>query len=194
MTSRGQPRLEDIFASQRVRIYNLCLAILRDPDDADDATQSTYEAALKDWTKLRERERAATWLLTIARNRAGDIVRDRVRRRRVLGRGSDGQEATTAVEVAESKDPSPQEIVEHRELVGELRVSLTLLSTGQREVLELYRQNHALNDISEILGIPVGTVRSRLSRGLLGLREQLVESGMELSTGPKRLPGEGPHA
>ncbi|MBI2375709.1 MAG: sigma-70 family RNA polymerase sigma factor [Deltaproteobacteria bacterium] len=155
--------LEDVAAFAR--------RLTRSASDADDLLQETYERAFERWEDLHEARACRAWLFRIARNRELD------RRRATRARPE-----LRLVEPTDSIAPEPivpAEVVE-RLAAEELEVALSSLSAEQREVIllcDLWGFEYA--EIAEITRSPVGTVRSRISRGRDRLVARLAEIARE---------------
>jgi RNA polymerase sigma factor (sigma-70 family) len=151
--------------------YGLALRILRDEALAQDAVQEAFLAVWRSADRfLAERAKASTWILTLVHRRAVDLVRREDRRR--------GEPLDSAAE------PAASETVEDEATLGfERRVvleALAQLTPEQREALELgYYGGLSQSELSERLGLPLGTIKSRMFAGLSRLRELLVEAGLE---------------
>jgi RNA polymerase sigma factor (sigma-70 family) len=151
--------------------YGLSLRILRDEALAQDAVQ---EAFLTIWRTagrfLAERAQARAWVLTIVHRRAVDLVRKENRRR------SDALES--ASEPAASDRVEQEATVRfQRRIVQE---ALQQLTPEQREALELgYYGGLTQSELAERLGVPLGTIKSRMFSGLSRLRELLALAGLE---------------
>ncbi|MFD5316111.1 RNA polymerase sigma factor [Streptomyces sp. NPDC127098] len=134
---------------------------------ADDVVQEVWVAAVRGLPRLRQPERFAAWLFVIARR----AVTDHLRR------------AYTAVEVPAVADAgvadggdSPDRVLNS----VEIEAGLSWLPPPEREVLILFHlQDLPLATVAEILGVPPGTVKSRLHRARRLLRDVLVERGHE---------------
>lgn len=145
-------------------IYALTLRILRDPMLAEEATQDTF---LKLWSRARqflaERGTLLIWLLTIARRTALDRVRLEGRRP-VLSDSDDPELAWINIpDPATSSDESRWR---------SMKMAVQSLSAEQRRVIELaYYQGLSQSEIAEVLGWPLGTVKTRLRAALKSLRQ-----------------------
>jgi RNA polymerase sigma-70 factor (ECF subfamily) len=153
------------------RVYNLCLRILGDPDDAADASQDTFVAAIRKLNTFRGEAAFTTWLHRVAVNACYDALR-RKRRQPMLHvvREQDGDPSDAGPPVADHAGRVELSVdVERalREVPEDFRVALVLADV---EDLPYER-------IAELLGVAVGTVKSRVFRGraalgrALGLRE-----------------------
>jgi RNA polymerase sigma factor (sigma-70 family) len=147
--------------------YALAFRILRDRALAEDAVQ---EAFLAIWRSAegykRERAKPSTWILTVVHRRAVDLVRREERRR--------GE----ALEKAPEPESAPaDEDVELRDRRAAVRAALDRLPDEQRQALELaYYGGLTQSDLAERLGVPLGTVKSRMFAGLGRLRELLSDA------------------
>ncbi len=138
-------------------VLSLC-RYLGDPDNAEDLAQETYQRALASLHRFRASGPAKHWLLTIARRTCADAARGRSRRRRLDMRMT--SLAHDDLEVI----PVDSTLAEFDELIG-------LLDDDRRAAFVLTQINGLRYDeAAEILGVPIGTIRSRVSRS----REQLV--------------------
>jgi RNA polymerase sigma factor (sigma-70 family) len=148
--------------------YGLALRILRDPALAEDAVQ---EAFLGVWrsaaTFVPERAKASSWILTLVHRRAVDLVR-REERRRV---------EPLEDEARPDIEGSAADVAWLRLERERVQEALRRLPDHEREALELaYYGGFTQSQLAERLGLPVGTIKSRMFSGLARLRE-LLEPG-----------------
>ena len=151
-------------------VYRTALRALPSPSDAEDVTQATFVSA---WharaTYRQDRAPLGAWLVTIARRRAVD-------RLRVLGRQrlADAAVEADARSTQATGSPDPARIVD-RIVVAE---ELGRLPEAQRRVLELaFFDDLTHSQIAGVTGLPLGTVKSQLRRGLLHLRRRWEVDG-----------------
>ena len=142
------------------RLYALACLILRDSDRAQDATQDAFVRAWRDLPRLRDADRFDAWLRRLVVNACYDEAR-RVRRRAEVSLISVGERSVvdSASTVAET---------------DRVERAFRRLPIDQRTVLVL---QHYLDlshvEIAETLGIPLGTVKSRLRYGVAAMRAEL---------------------
>ncbi|TML63918.1 MAG: sigma-70 family RNA polymerase sigma factor [Actinobacteria bacterium] len=150
--------------------YGLARRILRDDALAEDAVQEGFLAAWRSAPRfVPERAKASTWLLTLVHRRAVDLVRREERRR-----------AETLDERVHTTDASSDEAVWLRFERERVQAALARLPDQQREALELaYYGGFTQSELSERLGQPLGTIKSRMFTGLGRLRELLTEPEAE---------------
>jgi RNA polymerase sigma factor (sigma-70 family) len=179
LVARGD---EDALAELYDRIgrvaYGLALRVLRDERHAEDAVQ---EAFLQVWrsaaTFRAERAKASTWILTLVHRRAVDLVRREERRQ------ADPLTDDSAAGVAPEETEEAAWLRFERERV---QAALKQLPDVQREALELaYYGGFSQSELAERLGVPLGTIKSRMFAGLARLRELLDDSTQEGSWKPE---------
>ena len=145
------------------RVYNLCLRILGDPEEAADASQDTFVTALRKAHTFRGDAAFTTWLHRVAVNACYDSLR-RKRRRPMLRVITDPDE-----EAAETALPVP----DHAEgVVLSIDVAAALLAIPEEFRIALVMadvQDLPYDEIARVLEVPVGTVKSRVFRGRAAL-------------------------
>ena len=140
-------------------------ALLRDDEAADDLVQDTLERAISRWGQRRRDGDLRAWLFTIQRN----LLLNQMRQRRSRG-VQVGQEA---LDLVQTPDGSP----ESHAAAHDILAGLEALPEEQRSVLLLVGvEDLSYEQAAEVLGVPVGTVMSRLSRARGRLR-QFMEAG-----------------
>jgi len=175
----GDPRADDDLATEAARgnrdalevllsrhfrfVHGICRRILNEPDDALDATQEALLAIARGIASFDGRSRFTTWCYRVTTNAALDEARRRNRR---------------PIPVAEIPDRRATPAESHDEAADRLDVeaALATLSPEFRAAVAL-RDLAGLDyaEIAEILGIPPGTVRSRIARGRAALAERLAD-------------------
>ena len=159
--------------------YVLALQLLKDPDDAMDVSQ---DAMLRFFTHLDRFEAhrpVKPWLLAIVRNQARDLWRRRkVRRAESLDAAEEGDLSLALVDAS----ADPERDARRSQLRRKIWHCLSQLTEKKREILVL-RDYHdlAYAEIASVLGVPIGTVMSRLHGARKALREILLAEGEELS-------------
>jgi RNA polymerase sigma-70 factor (ECF subfamily) len=154
------------------RIYGLGLVLLGNKTDAEDLVQDTF---LKVWRKGAsfdpQRGPLDAWILLNARSLAIDLLRRRTLEARSL---SSGRWRSDVSDVSDER--SPESYAEHRDLMRRARNAMDRLPHGQRSALELsYLGQRSSTQVAELQGIPPGTVKSRVRRGIATLRQTLSE-------------------
>jgi RNA polymerase sigma-70 factor (ECF subfamily) len=159
--------------------YGLAVRILRDERLAEDAVQEGFLSVWRTAASFTaERAKASTWVLTLVHRRAVDLVRREERRR--AEPLADEAAAETAVA------PGPEEAAWLRFERERVQEALSKLPDVQREAIELaYYSGFSQSELAERLGVPLGTIKSRMFAGLARLRELLDESAQEGSWRPE---------
>jgi RNA polymerase sigma-70 factor (ECF subfamily) len=152
-------------------LYSLAMKMLGDPAEAQDALQDVF---LQIWSRAStydpEQSSVFSWTVLLTRSRVIDRLRARGRRSRVVVASSedtptadDASTVESAADTAEKKDEAAR-----------VRYVLNNLPAEQREAIELAFFEHlSHHEIAAQLGQPLGTVKARIRRGLLKLRERL---------------------
>ncbi|MBA2642434.1 MAG: sigma-70 family RNA polymerase sigma factor [Actinobacteria bacterium] len=181
LVARGdEPALAELYDRVGRIAYGLAFRILRDDRLAEDAVQEAFLGVWRTAAAFRaERAKASTWILTLVHRRAVDLVR-REERRRTEPLPDDvptrPQDATDAADEAAW-------LRFERERV---QAALKQLPDVQREAIELaYYGGYSQSELAERLGLPLGTVKSRMFAGLARLRELLDDSTQEGSWKPE---------
>jgi RNA polymerase sigma-70 factor (ECF subfamily) len=158
--------------------YGLALRILRDERHAEDAVQEAFLQVWRSAATFRpERAKASTWVLTLVHRRAVDLVRREERRQ---------ADPLTDDSVVGSAPEDTEEAAWHRFERERVQTALKQLPDVQREALELaYYGGFSQSELAERLGVPLGTVKSRMFAGLARLRELLDDSTQERAWKPE---------
>jgi RNA polymerase sigma-70 factor (ECF subfamily) len=160
--ARGDRRaLEDLLDRHTDRVYAICRRVLIDREDALDATQEALIAVARRIGTFDGRAQFTTWLYRVAMNAALDESRRRARRPLPIDLNTDRASADVPIDslVADRVDVDAALAT----IPEEFRAAVALRDLGGLDYA----------DIAEILGIPPGTVRSRIARGRAALADRL---------------------
>ncbi len=147
--------------------YNLARWLTRNDQDAEDVVQEAYLRALRFFGSFRGGD-GRPWLLAIVRNACHDWLR---------GRGAIDQTSFDEEIHSEDRTDSPETLLLRRRDRETLQRALAALPVALREVLVLRElEGLSYKNIAEVLGVPIGTVMSRLSRARARLDEMLTQS------------------
>jgi RNA polymerase sigma-70 factor (ECF subfamily) len=165
------------------RIYALAYGILGSEEDARDAAQETFISAYRNLANFRGEAKVSSWLHRIAVNQC--ITRQR--RARVRAETSMETENDAGLSIASTlaapPDASPAHIVEGRERIEAVRRAIGSLPPELRQVVVMKEfEDLTFQEISEALGVPLSTVKSRLYTALRQLRMRLEKHGIESRT------------
>lgn len=141
---------ENLIISQQSKLYKTGMAILKNDDDTCDAIQETLMSAYKNFKSLKNIEYFGTWITRILINKCYDIIRNN-KKVSYINKEMEVDSNTSYYDIYKSES-----VVER---------TLDLLDTDLRLVAILYYYDeNSVKEISELLNIPEGTVKSRLSR------------------------------
>lgn len=173
---------DEIVSRHQNAIYTLCFYHLRDADDAADAAQTAFVRAWRGLKNFRGESALKTWLHRIALNVVHDVGAKRGKApipvSSLTTKNDDGDDATLPEPVDTA--PSPEARLHSQARRQKVQQALRELSPQHRDVLVLFDvQGHSYEELAAILELPMGTVKSRLSRARLALRAEL-ESCREL--------------
>ena len=169
MAGGDRAALADLYDSLSRPLYSLAIRITNDADEAQDIVQDVF---LQMWRKASTYDTAVgtvfAWAATLTRNRAIDCIRRRKRRAELLA--------------ASGPDLQPSAMGHHdaadalwvAEKAGAVRSALTQLAPDQKAAIELaFFSGLTQQQIAAQLKEPLGTIKARIRRGLLKLRESL---------------------
>jgi len=161
--------IERLVQTYQQDVYRLALSILDDSDDADDATQEVFVAALRALESFRGNASFKTWLFSITVN----VCRTRLGRHKNRGRL---QQIMQSLFQLNSKHAHPEHEAIQSESDSALWRAIHALDDKHRiPVILRYYHDLPVAEIAETLGVPVGTVHSRLNHAREKLRTQLKE-------------------
>jgi len=145
-----------------------------DYDAALDLTQDVFIKVYASLSRYRSEFKFSTWIYKIAHNAAIDHLRRNAARDHAVTRDDDRTETKL-----ESRRLTPEQESERNERRSEIEVVVQLLSPAYRELIVL-RHSHDLSydEIAEITGLPLGTVKNRLFRAREAMRDLLVQRGI----------------
>ncbi|MBI1977718.1 MAG: sigma-70 family RNA polymerase sigma factor [Candidatus Omnitrophica bacterium] len=144
---------------------------------AKDASQNAFAKAYFALKKFREDSKFKTWFFRIVMNEAKDVYRKEKSRGRFKMWSSEETEEgeeKSILELIPSETESPRELFEARELKNQLERAISQLPDRLRQVFVLrYLNGLSIREISESLGIAIGTVKAHLAQGVHKLKEFL---------------------
>jgi len=148
--------IEEVVTTYSPMLYRICVVMLGNEADAQDAVQDTLCRYLECRKKFRDREHEKAWLIKVAQNRCRDMRRFQVRHPKVSL-----DEVTASFENPE---------------YGHVLAELVSLPLPVKAAVHLYYiEGYKTTEVSEILGISVNAVKKRLQRGRKLLRLRLEE-------------------
>jgi RNA polymerase sigma-70 factor (ECF subfamily) len=159
-------------------LYNLARHLTRDPDDAEDLVQETYERALRAWDQREPDTNVKAWLFRILRNAFISRYRQEQRRPALELYDTTEQAPEEASLDGVGSTPGGAEPEQLRRLVsGDIEAALQTLSDDARTVVLLDLEGFTESEVALVMGCAVGTVKSRLNRARAALRLKLAGYG-----------------
>ena len=177
----GDPQaIETLVSEHQARVYRLCLSILDDPEEAEDATQESFISALKSLKTYRGDSAFQTWLFSIAINSSRSQLRQRKRRTAIN---------TGMVEMArtQSSEGSPERQMVEAERSEALWRAINSLDEKHRLPIVLrYYHELSTQEIADVLNVNVGTIHSRLSNARARLNGELKRVTHDPASGKRK--------
>jgi RNA polymerase sigma-70 factor (ECF subfamily) len=163
-----------LVARYRPRIINLITRFVGDLDRAEDISQEVFIRVYRNRERYRKSGKFSTWIFTIAANLAKNEIRRKVRHRRVVSMDEEREPGTSIAATLADRDPGPGQALERKELEAMILDAVASLPERYRLALILRDlEGLAYEEVSRVLGIPGGTVRSRINRARLMVKDKL---------------------
>lgn len=180
---------EELLARFQQQVYTLSLRLLNDSSEAADVVQEVFLKVFRNISNFRGQSTLKTWIYRITINEAHNARRWFFRhRRREVDLDTDPEESRNWKEIIPDRSRTPFEMA----LEGEQH---TMIEAALNRINPIFREAVVLRDITdlsyeeiaEILGVSLGTVKSRILRGREALREELAGS-LKSGTGLRLVP------
>jgi len=150
----------------RGQVFGLCYRMLRHRHDAEDMTQECFVRALRSLSKWDREREFLPWLLAIAGNRCRTLLATRMRH-------------PAASSLVDHLSDNSVEVTEAKYLAEEVELALGTLRSEYRQAFLLFHQNElSYAEISENLGVPLGTVKTWVHRARRELIARLTQRGV----------------
>ena len=168
-------KFEILVGNYQQRIFAFLIGMLGSRQDAEDVTQETFLTAYRKLDQFERRSSFYTWLHRIAFNAAIDLQRRKKRTKNQFV----SRDSTDFSEPAHPQIGTPATIVMAKETVSQVHRALSRLDEERRNIIALRDlQGMEYTEIASMLDLPIGTVRSRLHRARIELREILNAMGI----------------
>lgn len=156
------------------RVTNLICRVLNDRNSADDLAQEVFVRVFVHRRNYRRGSKFSTWIFTIAANLAKNEIRRRVRRRNWFSLDALTEMLNDSVPQLADPTESREAGLEREQLQGEVGRAIATVPEKYRLALVLRDiEGLAYEEIAEVLGVPGGTVRSRINRARSMLKRKL---------------------
>lgn len=165
-----------LYERYKDRVYNVCYRTTGNATDALDASQETFGIIFRRVREFRFQSRFSSWVYRIAVNASIDLKRRaRTRRTASLEAIRDDARAGVRLQIRDENAELPSASASRHELEEEVQQAINRLSPKLRQVVVLrYIENLSYEEVSEVLDISLGTVKSRLSRAHDALDRELT--------------------
>ena len=158
------------------RVFQVCYRMLGNRQEAEDISQEAFMRAYIHLDRFQMNRKFSTWIYRIATN----LCIDRIRKKKpdyYLDAEISGSDGLTMYSQVAASTPLPEDEAEKNEIQNRIYKEIRNLSEKYRAVIVLkYMEELSLQEISEILELPLGTVKTRIHRGREALRKQLKQA------------------
>jgi RNA polymerase sigma-70 factor, ECF subfamily len=180
LVKRDEEAFNEVVRLHGDRVFNLVLRMVGSRPEAEDIAQEVFVTVFKSIDSFRSEAKLSTWLLRIAANHAKNRIKYLARRR---GSGGDGGSDGDSADLAdEGKAPvqghinAPDVLLEAAETEDIMQKAIATLDEDQRLLVVLRDvEELSYDEIVEITGLPEGTVKSRLHRARMTLKQLLED-------------------
>jgi RNA polymerase sigma-70 factor, ECF subfamily len=161
----------------QTKIYNLALGYVKSPEEAKDLAQDIFVTVYRSLPKLREIEKFTSWLYQIAINHCRNRYKKLNRRGYFSNISLDDEESYLQL----PGDEGPEKLLQRQNTINIVRSTIDAMADAEREIIQLRDiQGLAYEEISTILDIPLGTVKSKLNRARSALKDRLKKIYQDL--------------
>lgn len=169
---------EELIGQYEKTIYQLCLRMLKEPQEAYDAAQ---EVCIKVWRQLdtfKEESKLSTWIYRIATNQCLDLMRKNKRKAAEVSLYQSDEEPHQEEKITDKQSiwDDMSEMMAQKEMTEVLMQGISEMKEDYRAILILRDiEEKAYEEIAEILALSLGTVKSRISRARQALKKILEQ-------------------
>jgi RNA polymerase sigma-70 factor (ECF subfamily) len=171
-----EPSFEELVRRYQRPIAAYVYRMVGDYDAALDLTQEVFIKVYNSLARYRSEFKFSTWIYKIAHNAAIDHLRRHSVRDQALTTGIDGERREVLIE---SRRLTPEQESERKERRSEIESVVQLLPAAYRELIVLrHSQDLSYDEIADVTGLPLGTVKNRLFRAREAMRDHLLQRGI----------------
>jgi RNA polymerase sigma-70 factor (ECF subfamily) len=166
--------MNELIQAYQKHVFNLAFRLSGNYDDAQDIAQEAFIRVFNSINSFRGEANFSTWIYRIVTN----VFLDERKKQRVRDHGSLDEylelEDSSVARQIEDPSPGPEASVEQRERNEVVGQAVLALPENQRVMIALYHfQGRSYEEIADVMQLPIGTVKSRLNRARLALKEKL---------------------
>jgi RNA polymerase sigma-70 factor (ECF subfamily) len=169
--AQGDKRaLQTLYGHHNVRVYRFALRFLNDEALAEDMVSEVFFDVWRQAERFEARSKVSTWLLAMARNKALSVLRRR----------STEELDEEVAEFIEDPSDNPEVSMQKKQQASLLQECLTQLSPAHREIVDLvYYHGKTIEEVVEIIGVPVNTVKTRMFYARKRIGELISAKGLD---------------
>ena len=177
-----QSAWEQVVRQNWRKVFNVAYKFVGKHDEAEDLTQDIFLKIFRALGTFDRRANFQTWIISISRNLCIDHYRSVRKERQTIARDVDSSDLQPA-----TSERGPYQVAEHQDLRAQLRQALETLPVTLRTAVVLRDlQELSYQEIADRLGLPEGTVKSRINRGRIELAHQLKRLQENQPVKPRR--------
>ena len=171
LIAQGDKRaLQTLYGRHNVRVYRFALRFLNDESMAEDMVSEVFLDVWRQAERFEGRSKVSTWLLAMARNKALSVLRRR----------STEELNEEVAEFIEDTADDPEVSMQKKQQASMLQECLTQLSPAHREIVDLvYYHGKTIEEVVEIIGVPVSTVKTRMFYARKRIGELMSAKGLD---------------
>jgi len=170
ISAKDRLAIEALYGRYQVRLYRFLARMTRNEAVAEELTNEVF---LEVWRKAGTyagQSTVSTWVFAIAHNKAVSLLRKR----------TEAQVDEDKIEELEDESDTPEVVAQKTDKAAAIKACLTRLSDDHREVIELvYYQEMSVKEVSDVVGIPQNTVKTRMFHARKQLSELMKEAGID---------------
>jgi len=170
--SGDRDAFNELVTGYQQRVFNISYSMLSDYEDAVDASQEVFIRVYRSIDKFRGESSLSTWIFRITKN----ICMDFLRKRKEASISIDKEDEEGQKMEIEDSSKSPEHIAEQNETAKIVRNAINELDDNSRLIITMFDlEGMSYDEISAVLKIPIGTVKSRLNRAREKIKKNLWE-------------------
>jgi RNA polymerase sigma factor (sigma-70 family) len=165
LNEKDQRAFTELMGRYKDSVYFMLLKMVNNSDDAEDLTIETFSKAFKRLDQYTPQFAFSTWLFKIASNHSIDFIRKKRIRAISIDQGYSNEDGESYVIPVKEESLDPEESMQKDERVQRMRDVVEKLKPRYKRLVELrYLEEKSYEEISEILELPLGTVKAQLFR------------------------------
>ncbi|MCK4856786.1 MAG: sigma-70 family RNA polymerase sigma factor [candidate division Zixibacteria bacterium] len=168
-----QAAYRELLARHKKAIFQIIFRIVKNRDETEDLTQDTFMRAFNSLATYRTEYRFSTWLYRIAANCAIDHLRKKRIEALSLDKPVETKDGSVGLEVADNSRNPEERLWAKRKTISISKAIESLPEKYRQVILYRHRDDQSYEEIAQILGLPIGTVKARIFRARELLKKKL---------------------